>query len=353
MSPPRAAFAIPGDIHTRTGGFIYERSLLDALRAAGRDVAHVALAATYPDPSAEDDAATRAALGAVPPDVPVIIDGLVFGAMDTGVFDAIRAPVIAMIHHPLGLETGLSPARADELLRREAANLARADHVVVPSPHTARILGERFGVSEGRVSIAPPGFPAAEPARAEVAPPLILSVGLLAPRKGHDTLLDALSGLTDLDWTAEIVGKVHDPATASALRDRRAARGLEDRVRFMGEIGEEALRDRFRAASIFALATRYEGYGMVFSEAMLHGLPIVGCAVGAVPDTVPPETGILVPPGDPEAFGGALRRLLTEPDLRRGMAEASTEAGRALPGWADTARIMGAVIDRLAVEAGR
>ncbi len=353
MSSQRAAFAIPGDIDTRTGGFIYERSLLNALRSAGREVEHIGLAASYPDPSRDDDRATRSALAAVAPDVPVIVDGLVFGAMDTGVFDAIRAPVIAMIHHPLGLETGLSPARADALLRLEAANLARSDHVVVPSPHTARILHDRFGVPEDRISIAPPGFPAADPVRAEVTPPLILSVGLLAPRKGHDTLLSALATLTDLDWTAEIVGRAHDPATARALLDQCAALGLDGRVRFVGEIGEEELRDRFRAASIFALATHYEGYGMVFSEAMLHGLPIVGCAVGAVPDTVPPETGILVPPADPEAFGGALRRLLSEPDLRRGMAAASAEAGRALPAWADTARIMGGVIDRLAGEAGR
>jgi glycosyltransferase involved in cell wall biosynthesis len=84
---------------------------------------------------------------------------------------------------------------------------------------------------------------------------------------------------------------------------------------------------------------------------MLHGLPIVGCAVGAVPDTVPSAAGILVPSDDPEAFGGALRRLLTEPDLRHSMAEASAAAGRALPGWTDTARIVGAVIDRLAREA--
>ncbi len=351
MRPARAAFAIPGDINTLTGGFIYERSLLDAMRAAGREVERLTLPASYPDPSAEDDAATREALAAVPPDVPVIVDGLVFGAMDTGVFDSVRAPVIAMIHHPLGLETGLDRARARELLRLEAANLARADHVVVPSPHTARILRDRFGVPDERVTIAPPGFPEPDSVRAETTPPLILSVGLLAPRKGHDTLLDALAGLADLDWTAEIVGRAHDPDTAGALKDRRATLGLDARVRFAGELGDVALRDRFRAASIFALATRYEGYGMVFSEAMLHGLPIVGCAVGAVPDTVPPETGILVPPDDAAAFGGALRRLLSDAGLRGRMAEASARAGRALPAWADTAGIMGAVIDRLASRA--
>jgi glycosyltransferase involved in cell wall biosynthesis len=353
MSPAPAAFAIPGDIRTRTGGYIYERSLLDALRAEGRQVEHVPLAASYPDPSAADDAATRDALAAIPSGVPLILDGLVFGAMDTAIFDSVSAPVIAMIHHPLGLETGLPTARASELLKLEAANLARAEHVVVPSPHTARILHESFGVPEDRISIAPPGFPPADPARAEVTPPLILSVGLLAPRKGHDTLLDALALLADLDWKAEIVGRSHDPATAGALRDRCTALGLDSRVRFAGELGEDALRERFRAASIFALATHYEGYGMVFSEAMLHGLPIVGCAVGAVPDTVPPGTGILVPPADPDAFAHALRRLLSDADLRRAMAEASTRAGRALTAWPDTARIMGGVIDRLAAGAAR
>ena len=85
----------------------------------------------------------------------------------------------------------------------------------------------------------------------------------------------------------------------------------------------------------------------VFDEALVHGLPIVSCRTGAVPQTVPQAAGLLVPPDDPDALAAALRRLLTEPDLRHAMAAAARTAGAALPGWPDTARIAGTVLDAL------
>lgn len=342
-----AAFAIPGDIHQKTGGYIYEKSLLLALRDAGRPVAHVALPGSFPDPSPAEMAATVASLCALPADQPLILDGLVYGAIDTGGLASVRAPIVAMIHHPLGLETGLAPGRARTLLQREAANLALAAHVVVPSPHTKRTLVADFGVAADRISIALPGFPQADPQRAPLTPPLVLSVGLIAARKGHDVLLDALAAVTDLPWQAQIVGGLHDPAVGRALTAQQAKLGLAQRVTFRGQVSDAALTTLYRQARLFALATRYEGYGMVFGEALAHGLPIVTCATGAVPETVPPGTGLLVPVDDPAAFADALRRLLTDADLAERMAQASTLAGQGLPTWADTAAVMAAVLDRV------
>lgn len=344
MTP--AAFAIPGDIAQLTGGFLYERQLLEALQHSGRTVRHLQLPAGFPDASAEETAQAAAILAAVPADMPVILDGLVFGSIDPAALRAMRAPIIAMLHHPLGLETGLSPARARHLLTREAENLSLAAHVVVPSPHTAQILQAEFGVTSERISIALPGF--TRPARIATPPqrpPLILSVGLLAARKGHDVLLQALAQITDLDWQAEIVGKAHDPAIAAALHTQCDELGLTDRVRFLGVLSRADLDTRYRAAHVFALATRYEGYGMVFGEAMLHGLPIVTCHTGAVPDTVPEGAGLLVPTDAPDAFAQALRSVLSDAAQHRAMSLASAAAGARLPTWRDTATVMGRVLD--------
>ncbi|MFN4157799.1 MAG: glycosyltransferase family 4 protein [Gemmobacter sp.] len=343
-----AAFAIPGDIDQKTGGYIYEKSLMAALRAQGRTVAHIELPASFPDPSPADMAATVARLAALPPDQPLILDGLVYGAIDTAGLATVAAPLVAMIHHPLGLETGLAPARARELLHREAANLALAAHVVVPSPHTARILAADFGVDPAIIHIALPGFAPPDPRRAPLAPPLILSVGLIAARKGHDVLIDALSRLTDLPWQAQIVGGTHDAQVMADLTAQTARLKLTDRLTFAGRMDEAELATLYTRASLFALATRYEGYGMVFGEALLHGLPIVTCAAGAVPETVPQGTGILVPVDDAPAFARALRHLLSDHAARNAMAAASTAAGHALPRWEDTAAVMGAVLDSLA-----
>jgi len=346
MTP--AAFAIPGDITQLTGGFIYERKLLEALRATGLDVTHIELPPGFPDPTAQETAIARAQLIAIPPERPVILDGLVFGSIDTEVLDAMAAPVVAMLHHPLGLETGLPEARARHLLAREAENLKRAAHVVVPSPHTSAILQAEFGVAPERISIALPGFEQPAPGDStKAAPPLILSVGLLAARKGHDVLIDALAQITDLDWQAQIVGSAHDPDVARALAEQIDRLGLGARVRLMGPVEREELDASYHTATLFALATRYEGYGIVFGEAMLHGLPIVSCRTGAVPDTVPKKAGLLVPVDAPEAFANALRGLLIDSELRVEMAAASRAAGARLPGWSTAAKIMGATLDRV------
>lgn len=345
---PPAAFAIPGDITTLTGGYIYERRLLEGLRAAGHDMRHIELPAGFPDPDAAEMAAALAALGAVDPARPLILDGLVFGAIDPEGLSAVRAPIIAMIHHPLALESGLSDVRRHHLWRTEAANLRHARHVLVPSPHTKAILIRDYGVAERSITIAPPGSDPALRPSAPVTPPLILSVGILHPRKGHDVLIAALAHLADLRWQAVIVGSDWDRAHAAALAGQLTGSPVSGRVHLAGRVSADRLDQLYSEATIFALATRYEGYGIVFDEALLRGLPIVSCAVGAVPETVPAAAGLLVPPDDPHALARALRQLLTDRPRRMAMAQAALDAGRRLPGWDRTAAEASRVISRLA-----
>ena len=347
-----AAFAVPGDIDTKTGGYIYDRRLLDALRASGRDVDHVPLPDGFPAPDAAQMRRARAALVAVPPERVLIVDGLAYGALDTEILTSVAAPMVVMLHHPLALEDGLPAGRARVLFERERANLVLAARIVVPSRHTAQVLTDQYGVEPARLSVAPPGFDRPGIARAaRRTPPLILSVGILAARKGHDVLLEALAALADLPWHAEIVGLEQDARLAAALRAQRDALGLGARVRFAGCIDEAALAALYAHASIFALATRYEGYGMVFSEALLHGLPIVSCRAGAVPDTVPEGAGRLVAPEDATAFAAELRTLLTDPVAHGAAASAAARAGRAVPGWDAAAQVMGAALDAAAMSA--
>jgi glycosyltransferase involved in cell wall biosynthesis len=342
-----AAFAIPGDITTLTGGYIYERRLLEGLRATGRDVLHIRLAASFPDPSPAEMADAVAELAALDPARPLILDGLVFGSIDTGGLATVRAPIVAMIHHPLAHESALTEARRAHLFRTERDNLRLARHVLVPSPHTAAILTSEYGVAASDITIVRPGTDRPLGPSDPVDPPLILSVGIQHPRKGHDILLRALAEVTDLDWRAVIVGSPYDSPHAADLAALHADLGLGDRVAFAGRVSAERLSELYRTAGVFALATRYEGYGIVFDEALAHGLPIVTCRTGAVPQTVPVEAGLLVPPEDSEAFAGALRTLLEDRAQRRRLAAASAAAGALLPGWDTVAATAGAVLDAL------
>jgi len=345
----KIAFAVPGDITTLTGGYIYDLRLMDSLIASGVTVQHMAWGDSFPDARTQDAAAALAQLHALPEDQPALIDGLAYGALDTAGLRLVRAPLFALVHHPLALEPGLDPAQARAMALRERDNLSLARHVFVTSPHTAGLLIRDFGVGPERITVVRPGFapPVAVGTLAPADPPLILSVGILARRKGHDILLQALAQITDLDWQADIVGRDHEPGMTAHLAAMIGDLHLGARVRLSGEVTREALAARYGRATVFALATRYEGYGIVFGEAMGHGLPIVSTRVGAVPETVGEQAGLLVPPEDPAAFAGALRRLLGDSALRGACARASLQAATSLADWAGSARL---VRDRMVPE---
>jgi glycosyltransferase involved in cell wall biosynthesis len=344
-----AAMAVPGDITNLTGGYIYDLRVLEELRMAGRDIRLIRLPDGFPFATPSDMGKALSVLQDLPQNCPVIIDGLAFGALETAGVARIKAPIVALVHHPLALESGLPDEQQDHLWRTERDNLRFAARILVPSPHTQSVLIERYDVPSDKIHVALPGItqPRAQ-AGGDVQksdPPLILSVGILHPRKGHDVLIDALAQIADLAWQARIVGNPWEKGHSEALQDRILHAGLGGRLHLAGRVSDAELEGLYRQAAIFALATRYEGYGIVFNEALVHGLPIVSCRTGAVPDTVPPQAGLLVERDDPSAFAGALRSLLTSPDQYQAMAAAAGRFGAGLKSWSQTADIAGQALD--------
>lgn len=344
------AFAYPGDLDTPTGGYRYDRAVIGALEARGHAVARVALAPDFPFPAEASVADAAARLAAVPRDTVLIVDGLAFGALPAAALAPVAAPIVALVHHPLALETGLAAADAARLAASERAALAFARAVVVTSPATARTVEADFGVAAGRLTVALPGLDPrwSRLARRPAAPPRIVSVGSLSPRKGHDVLVDAVASLGDLKVRCDIVGGVTDPQVADALAAQIAAHGLGDRVTLHGALETDAIAALYEAASVFALATRYEGFGMVFAEAMAAGLPVVGTTGGAVPDVVPATAGILVAPDDLPGFAAALRSVLVDEARRARLAEGARAAGAGFGGWERTAATISDLVEALA-----
>ncbi|MGB0913663.1 MAG: glycosyltransferase family 4 protein [Phaeobacter italicus] len=284
----------------------------------------------------------------VPRNQVILLDGFLVGAGDPDGFAQVAAPLVGVVHHPLCLEAGLSPDRAAFLRENERNMLAGLAHVIVTSPHTAGLLNRDFDVPIEKITIATPGFTRPETSPSPITPPLILSVGLLAERKGHDVLLNALARIMDLPWQARIVGKVFDPDVHRSLLAQSLALGLAHRVEFAGELSDRALQAEFSAASVFALATRYEGYGMALNEAMQYDLPVVSCDTGAVSETVG-GAGLLVPVDDAEGFASALRALLTDHALRTRQQAESRARAQSLPSWDETARTVTDLIRRLRI----
>lgn len=344
----KIVFAVPGDIDTQSGGYSYDRRLMLELRLQGRSVRHLELGASFPNPSATDTAHAASALADLPADCVLIIDGLALGAMEPGVIAGLKPELVALVHHPLALEGDLDPMRRDYLVETERANLRHAKRVIVPSPHTAQLLVRDYAVPWERITVARPGIDRPDKAAPPSDPPLILSVGIQLPRKGHDVLLRALASIRQLPWQAVIVGPALDAQYAAMLLGLTRELDLLERVTLTGALSAAGLSELYLSASLFALATRFEGYGMVFGEAMAHGLPIVSCNVGAVPDTIPAAAALLVEPDNPIAFAAALGSLLQDSELRSRLASSSLEAATKLISWEDSALLVGEMLDLLA-----
>lgn len=355
----RLHVVVPGRLDQRTGGYLYDARVVEGLEGRGWDVVVHELEGRFPPPGegaasgagaggggAADGShaadALDAALASCAGGATVVVDGLALGGLPTVASrHAGRVRLLALVHHPLADETGLEPGERERLRDHEARALEACAGVVVTSGFTAGRVAA-MGVPRDAVRAVPPGTEPAPPATGPGvgAPPGLLCVAAVVPRKGHDVLVEALARLRELPWRCRCVGSVdRDPSWAAGVRARVRDAGLEARIDFVGEKGSGALDALYDGASVFVLPSRYEGYGMALTEALVRGLPVVSTTGGAIPDTVPSEAGVLVPPGDAGALGAALEDLLDPAEgqaRRERLSVAALRHGRALPTWDDT-----------------
>lgn len=336
MSGQTLEFVLPGDLFARTGGYVYDRRILDGLTASGWCVRVHSMDPSFPTPSPHALREAEQILGQIPAGRTVVIDGLALGGMPDLVGKAAgRLRLIALIHHPLAFETGLDQDQARRLHDSEQRALTVTRRVIATSPATARDLTDSFDVPRERIRVVRPGTDPAPLASGSGSDRLhLLCVATLTPRKGHAVLFEALSRLRDAAWSLTCVGSAtRDPATANRLASMIAALAFTDRITLAGELDEASLAERYHRADAFVLASHHEGYGMVFGEAIARGLPIVATRAGAIPETVPAAASLLVPPGDSAALATALRRLIQDAELREWLRAGARYARASLPSW--------------------
>jgi glycosyltransferase involved in cell wall biosynthesis len=338
----RIAFAVPGDLATPTGGYAYDRRMIAELERLGWQIDIVNLGEGFPWPSNETRATAWLRLSEVPPGRTIVIDGLAFGVLPEAVLQLrVENPLIALVHHPLALEAGLSIQQANILRACERASLIAARLVIANSAETARHLTCDYGVVADRIVIASPGTdpaPIAQGSRDGIV--RLIAVGALVPRKGFDVLIAALATLAELPWHLTIAGDPsRDPPCAARLNADISRFKLSDRVTVLGAVTDERIAELYANADVFTLASRYEGYGMAFSEALARGVPVIATTAGAIPETVPAGAGLLVPPDDVPAFVTALQRVIANPEERSRMAAAAREAALKLPTWQASAKL--------------
>ncbi len=331
------AFVVPGRLNQLTGGYIYDRRIVQGLRQLGHRVI------------VKETSARRAAraLAAIPDGAVVILDGLLGGVIPREVErEAARLRFVALVHHPLAHETGVSKRDAVTLRANETRTLACAASVVVTSPATARLLADRYHVAPRRIVCIEPGTD-----RMRLASGFhrnaLLCVATLTPRKGHVTLVRALARIAHLEWHLTCVGSLRrDRGTVRRVRAAILAHGLRSRITLLNETSSRArLMRHYEQADVFVLATEYEGYGMAVAEAVASGLPVVSTPTGAIPRLVGRgDGGILVPPRDDIALARALSRILADRRTLGRFTAGARRRRRRLPTWTAAVRRFAAVV---------
>ncbi len=329
-----------------SGGNAYDRRVCQGLGETGWSVRAHAVPGSWPQPDAASYAALAGVIQGIPDDAVVLLDGLVAStAPEVLVPQANRLRLVTLVHMPLGHDPADDDAR-----RREGAVLSAAASVVTTSRWARRTLLELYELPGVRVHVAEPGVDAADLAPGTASAGALLCVAAVIPGKGHDVLLDALATLTDLSWQCLCAGRLDDDsAFAEGLRRRVLDSELAGRVSFPGPLTEADLASSYAAADLLVLASRAETYGMVVTEALAHGLPVVATEVGGVPEALGHgadgvRPGLLVPPGDSAALGAALRGWLDDAALRRRLRRAAGERRASLSGWSSTASVLAGVL---------
>jgi glycosyltransferase involved in cell wall biosynthesis len=353
----RVLFIIYGSLDQVSGGYLYDRKVIEYLRSEGIEVDILGLPVLpyllcpmhFFHPQLKRLFRTP---GAARRYQCIVVDELTHPSLFLSVARRVEdcPPVLLLLHHLSSREpAGWARRRIARFM--EKILVGRSDGVVVNSRSTESTVRDLIE-EPPPFYLCPPGSdalsgkrPGGDPTDGDPAgclihpggraPVRLLVTGNVIFRKGHDLLIRLLGGLRDLDWELRIVGGLVDRPYKRRL-DRVAARcGLESRICYTGVLDGEALRQEYAAADIFLFPSRYEGFGISLAEAVRAGLPFIAFRSGAIPELTGGR-GLLVPEGDTRSFQEHLGRLIADPQRRAQAAALSERLAADLATWADT-----------------
>jgi glycosyltransferase involved in cell wall biosynthesis len=329
-----------GDPGQPTGGNIYDLRVCAGLAEAGWEVLVATVAAARPVPDSRTRADLARILSAIPDGEIVLIDGLIASPAAAQLLPhADRLRMTVLLHMPLA--TALDTIHDASAQRSERLVLRAATGVVVTSEWTRQEVLTRYKIPARRVHVARPGVDrVAAPARPVRGQ--LICVGTLGRHKGQDLLVEALAELGDLDWHCVLAGPLNrDPDFVDQLRTRITCLGYGPRVRLTGVLTAAVLSHAYATADLLVAPSRSETYGMVVTEALAHGLPVIAAAVGGLPEALgySPDgarPGQLVPSGDPSALAAAIGDWLGDERHRHRLRAAALMRRSNLCGWEQT-----------------
>jgi glycosyltransferase involved in cell wall biosynthesis len=349
---------VPGGIDDAarpSGGNVYDRRICNGLAALGWDVHEHEVDGGWPWPDDEAQRALVCMIAEMPDGGVVLIDGLIASTVPAVLVPhAHRLVLVVLIHLPLG--DGPPGHDVADARSRECAVLTAATAIITTSAWTRDLLLNRYPLRPDNVVVAEPGVDPAELAPGTADGGQLLCVAAVTPHKGHDVLLAALAAVHELPWRCVLVGTLdRDPDFADLLRRRAHEAGIGDRILFAGPRTGGELDLAYAAADVLVVPSLGETYGMVVTEALARGLPVIASDVGGLPHALGRTAdgrrrpGLLVAPGDAPALAAALSGWLRNAELREGLRMAAQERRATLSDWRVTVERVAHVLTEAAL----
>ncbi|ERG88506.1 MAG: glycosyltransferase [halophilic archaeon J07HX5] len=347
----RVGLVVYDGLDGTSGGFLYDRRVVQGLRDRGHAVTTVAVPRRSYTRNLLDSVSQSVwrQLTALADNVDIILEDELCHPSLVGPNLRLRRresspPIVSIVHH-LRSSEDWSPLRTRVYRTVERAYLLTADAFVYNSHTTRETVESLIGPTTG--VLAPPGRDHLQPAvtreqiraRAHNEGPVeLLFVGSIVERKGLETLLKGLAAL-ELPWSLTIVGDTTiDRAYTEQLQSLVKQLAVGDRVTMTGRVPQSRLNELYEQCQILTVPSQYEGYGIVYLEAMGHGLPAVGTRAGGASEVINDgTTGALITPGDVSALTNAVARLAADRDRLAAHALAARAAFDDHHTWDETA----------------
>jgi glycosyltransferase involved in cell wall biosynthesis len=341
----KIGLVIYGSLDTLSGGYLYDRMLVDYLRAQGDTVEIISLPWRNYAAHLTDNFSFR-----LPNNLDILIqDELNHPSLIGANWGKHPYPVISLVHH-LRCSEHRSKWLNDIYRVIEKKYLQNVDGFIFNSETTQRVVQglENRGAESSKPSLVayPPtdrfGDAIAEEEiieRAKSEPLRMLFLGNLIERKGLHTFLDALGQIGNLSYRLDVVGSLTaDPAYAKATQDKTVAHGLSANVHFCGSLNNESLQQLLRQAHVLCVPSSYEGFGIVYLEGMGFGLPAIGTTAGAAGEIIEDgTTGFLIEPGDSATLASRLADLSADRGLLTRLSLSARTRYLRQPKWEQTA----------------
>jgi glycosyltransferase involved in cell wall biosynthesis len=345
-------FFIPGDINTLTGGYVYDKIIIEGLEKLGNKVVQHQLASDFPFPSIESLNNCEAISKNIPKGDPIFIDSLAFGPM-YGILKLLKRknPVIAIMHLPLSKNPNFSRVEQDSFYFQENEALSHANCVIAVSGFTKQLIME-YGVNPSKIKVIIPGVnKSSRKTNFPEYPKNLLCIGSYLPGKGQLLLVNALSNLKYLPWTLNMYGILNfNPNYVHKIKQIIKDQSLTDRIFINPQISGEELMNCYLNADLFILPSYFENFSMALNDALNYGIPVITTNGGGIPFSVPKNMGIFISPGNENELIETIKNVLTNPLLYKNLYKAASKYYKSANTWENSINLFHQLIQYLTTE---